>query len=251
MKPKAWIVGVGPGSPEYLTKAATDAIRSSDAILGWDLDILPVKALLEGKKVYLQDVSNYVEATQVAARECLQNGADIAIVRIGDPCVSSGLSGILEIFREFDIHVVPGISSTQFAAAYAQINIDESVIISFHDYGNPDEKKEFMLDAFKRLRHIIILCSPDMRPAAAAKFFVEKELEATTIGYVLSRVTLPEQSIFKASLSEIAEREFDWLSVFVLPNPNVPDSLRARQIWEEWGSSHGQQNSDNPRAQCA
>lgn len=251
MKPKAWIIGVGPGSPEYLTPVAADAIRSSAAILGWDLDILPVKALLDGKKVYLQDVSNYVEVTQVAARECLQKGTDIAIVRIGDPCVSSGLPGILEIFREFNIHVIPGISSIQIAAAYALINIDESAIISFHDYGNPDEKKEFMLNAFRRLRHVIILCSPEMRPADAAKFFVEKGLKATMIGYVLSRVTLPEQSIFKGYLSEIAERQFDWLSVFVLPNPDIPDSRKAREIWEEWRSSHGRQDSDDARAQRA
>jgi cobalt-precorrin-7 (C5)-methyltransferase len=43
----------------------------------------------------------------------------------------------------FQVEVIPGISSIQIAAAQARVNIDESVPISFHSFGDPEEKKQF------------------------------------------------------------------------------------------------------------
>src|SRR5947208_1560486 len=60
---KASVVGVGPGSPELVTPAARRAVQSSGIVLGWDLDLKPVEDCLKDKKVFLQDVKNYVRAT--------------------------------------------------------------------------------------------------------------------------------------------------------------------------------------------
>jgi cobalt-precorrin-7 (C5)-methyltransferase len=203
-------------------------------VLGWDLDILPVQDLVTNKRIFVQDVSNFDRVAGEAARYCLSEGKDIAVLRIGDPCVSSGLSGLLKVFADYDIEVVPGISSIQTAAAFCKISIDDSAIVSFHEFGDPEAKKRFMINAFSAGRHIIMLSSPDMRPENAAKYLMQHGFPESSRGHVLSRMTLPDAAIFSGTLKEISVRTFDWLSIAVFLNPNVPDALETRTIWEEW-----------------
>ncbi len=238
-RPKARIVGVGPGAREYLTSKSMAAINSSEVVLGWDLDILPVKDLVTKKRIFLQDVSNFGRVAEEAARYSLNESKDIAILRVGDPCVSSGLSGLLKVFADFDIEVIPGISSIQTAAALCKINIEDSAIVSFHEYGDPEAKKKFMIDAFRLGHHIIMLPSPDMRPESAAKYLIKREVPKSSTGHVLSRMTLPEEIVFTGTLNEISHRSFDWLSIAVFVNPGVPGALEARSIWEKWRKAKG------------
>ena len=42
---KAYIVGIGPGSPRYLTAEAERVIREAGIVVGWELNFLPVKSL--------------------------------------------------------------------------------------------------------------------------------------------------------------------------------------------------------------
>ena len=86
------------------------------------------------------------KVAEEAADEARKQGETVAVLRIGDPCISSGLAGLLKVFHDFEVKIVPGISSIQLAAAAAQINIDESVIISFHEDGD-DFKREAEIHA--------------------------------------------------------------------------------------------------------
>ena len=45
---KAFIVGVGPGDPGWLTDRARLAIHS-EAVLGWELNLVPLAGLFEGE----------------------------------------------------------------------------------------------------------------------------------------------------------------------------------------------------------
>src|SRR5579859_2723872 len=68
-KLKAVLVGVGPGASTLVTPEAREIILKAEIILGWDMDLLPVRDCVAGKKVFLQDVRNYVQATRAAVRE--------------------------------------------------------------------------------------------------------------------------------------------------------------------------------------
>ncbi len=146
---KVYIVGTGPGAPIYLTAEARSAIKKAGILVGWEFNFLPVQSLIADKKIYLQDAKNYLQVAEQAADDARKQGLNVAVLRIGDPCISSGLTGLLRIFHDFEVKIVPGISSIQIAAAIAQINIDESVIVSFHESG-VEENRRFMLDAFNR-----------------------------------------------------------------------------------------------------
>jgi len=214
---KVYIVGVGPGSPRYLTREAERVIREASMVVGWGLDLLPAKSLTTDKKVYLQDVNNYIQVAEEAADEARKRGATVAVLRIGDPCISSGLAGLLRVFHDFEVKIVPGISSIQLAAATAQINIDESVVISFHDGGDDlREKRRLMLDAFGRNRHLIIITGPEQKPDETASYLINNGIGENAPTLVCENLTLEDEKIFRGVLRDVVARQFSWLSVMVI-----------------------------------
>lgn len=106
---KAYLVGVGPGAQEQVTPAARQALAEAELVLGWELDLRPIADCLARKKIFLQDVKNYVRATRAAVREAKKHRAVLAVPRLGDPCLSSGLKGLLRAFQGFAVRIIPGI----------------------------------------------------------------------------------------------------------------------------------------------
>jgi len=234
---KAWLVGVGPGAPELVTPTARRAIEAAEIVLGWDLDLKPVEDSLAGKKVFLQDVDNYVQAARAAVREAKKRKAVLAVPRVGDPCLSSGLKGLLRALDGFQIEIVPGISSIQLAAALARVNIDESVPISFHSFGDPEEKKRFMLDCFGRGRHLIVLASPDLMPGPLAEWLMEQGVSGKIRTVVGSFLSLPQERVLETELSRLRGRKFPWLSITVVVNPAVASLEEEHHQWRQWRRS--------------
>lgn len=233
-KLKAVLVGVGPGASTLVTPEAREIMSKAEIILGWDMDLLPVRDCIAGKRVFLQDLSNYVQATRAAVREAKKTRKLLAVPRVGDPCLSSGLKGLMRALVGFDVSIHPGISSVQLAAAYACINLDESAVISFHDLGDPEEKKQYMLDCFRKGRHLITLASPDLRPGPMAKWLIEQGAPRTTDVLVGSAMSLPEQKITRSNLSRLVGQHFPWLSVTVVINPAAPSLDQDHRLWRQW-----------------
>lgn len=232
--PKAALVGVGPGACVLVTPEAREIISKAEIILGWDMDLLPVRDCIAGKRVFLQDVSNYLNATRAAVREAKRSSKFLAVPRVGDPCLSSGLKGLMRALAGFEVQIHPGISSVQIAAAYARINLDESAIISFHDLGDPEEKKRYMLDCILKGRHLITLASPDLRPGPMAKWLIQQGVPPDVEVLVGSALSLPEQRIVRTRLVRLVGREFPWLSVTVVINPAVPNLDQDHRLWRRW-----------------
>lgn len=238
LKPKVYIVGVGPGSPDFLTDRARRAIESAEIVLGWELDLLPIRGLVGSKEVYVQDVHNYREVAEGVANLARRTGRVVAIPRVGDPCVSSGLLGLLEVFSCFDVEIIPGISSIQVAASIARVNIDDSAVVSFHDYGDHEAEKRFMLEAFRGGRHLIILTSPDLTVSGAAEFLISNGLEPHTSVVVCSNLSLEDEVVEHSTLESVSKRGYGWLSLLVVINPTVPTAREAYFLWENWRSTH-------------
>jgi len=214
---KVFIVGVGPGSSWYLTREAERVIREASIVVGWEFDLFPAKSLTTGKKIFIQDVNNYIQVAGEAADEARKTGESVAVLRIGDPCISSGLNGLLNVFHDFEVEIVPGVSSVQFAAAAARINIDETVVFSFHD-GEDDleEKRRFMVDAFGRNRNLIIITGPEQKPEETASYLIKNGISEATPALVCENLTLGDENISRGALRDFVDKQFSWLSVMVI-----------------------------------
>jgi precorrin-6B methylase 1 len=138
---------------------------------------------------------------------------------VGDPCISSGLTGLLELFAGYDIEVVPGVSSVQVGASLARINIDEAVVVTFHESGDIEARKRFMLDSMRRGRHLLMLAGEELRPDAAARYLVEHSIDQSLPVLICERLTLPDQSLTWTTLGGLREIKPYWLTVIAVIQP--------------------------------
>ena len=118
MTGKIYIVGIGPGGSEYLTKKAVDTVKTSDYTVG------STRAI-----DLFEDVNNKIAFNVKELLDKLEEGVQLAcdghtvsILSTGDPGFSGVLNTVLRIsseknFNKENIEVIPGISSLQLAAA--------------------------------------------------------------------------------------------------------------------------------------
>jgi len=238
------IVGVGPGHPDFVTPQALAAIRSAELVVGWDLDLQPVRPWLKDKHVFLQTVKNYRRVMSRVARLARRSHERVAVPRVGDPCISSGLKGLLELFHGFEVSIIPGISSVQMIAALARINLDEAMIVTFHDYGNPGQKQQELVNAFSQGRHLVVLASPDLKPGPMARFLIQQGIPGRTRVVIGSNLTLPEERILRSTLAKIDHQEFHWLTITAILNPSVQTDTVDRKMWLRWQHHHTRKSAD-------
>ena len=222
-KPVCYIVGVGPGgSPKWLTHAAEDAIKESKIILAWDWSLKPVKALVEGKTVFFQETRNYLQKEKDAAERSKATGETVAVLRVGDPCVSSSLAQVLEVFHDFDIRIVPSAGAAQFAAARAQICLDESVLVSFHDgrEAEKERKLKFLVDSFNIGRHLVALTNETQVPRQTASYLLDHGLAPNTPVLVCEYMTMEDERVYGTTLAEVKHTDYRLTSVMVVKNPS-------------------------------
>ncbi len=221
--PRALIVGVGPGATDLLTERARAAVARADAILAWELNLTPLVGTYEHKRLFLQRPGDYEQVAQDAVAWARASDAAIAIVRIGDALVSSGLTGLLALLRGFDVAIVPGISAVQLAAAHARINLDEAVVSSFHEERDLERERAFVHAAFRRGRHLIVLTGPRQPPEATARYLIDRAISPKTQAVVAENLSLANERVVRGSLAEVAQGSYHWLSILVVLHPRGID----------------------------
>jgi precorrin-3B C17-methyltransferase len=137
---KLYIVGIGPGSRDLLTKRAKDAISGAKSVVGYRPYLDLVSDLLEGKAVSSTGMGREVDRAREAVD--LLEEESVALISSGDPNVY-GMAGLgLEVaLGEVDlgrVEVVPGITSFSAAACKAGITFRKSLaVISLSDLLTP------------------------------------------------------------------------------------------------------------------
>lgn len=119
---RLWIVGLGPGGPEWLTAQAQSALEQAQDIIGYAPYVARVPER-DGQTRLASDnrveLDRAVEALQRAA-----SGRKVAVVSGGDPGIFAMAAAVFEAieagdqeWRDLDVEVAPGISAMQAAAA--------------------------------------------------------------------------------------------------------------------------------------
>ena len=211
MSGKIYIIGIGPGSSEYLTKKAMDTVKMSDYTVG------------STRAVDLfDDVQNTIPFNVKELVDTLKKGVQLAvdgnvvsILSTGDPGFSGVLNTVLRISKEKDfpkenIEVIPGISSLQLAAARCHIQWDNANVMTFHGR----EKIEDILPVINNGKTTIAL--PSRKVKDMAQFLLDNGVEADRKVVVCERLSYPDEKIVEATLSDIANSEFTYMCIIVI-----------------------------------
>ena len=218
---KVYAVGVGPGSPDYITKIVEAIIHSSDVVIGYKYTLKTIEGLLLGKEVYEITMQTQEEVYQKVQKNL---GEKILVVPFtGDVNFSESevVDRLIEIFG--DIQIVPGISSIQVAASRAKVPLDKSKIITMHISTSIEREKielqKALLDGFN------VLFVPRPWPKEPTKHFMPSEiaLYLKKNGFdtkklkvhVFEKLTTKKETVFVGMVSELEKKEFSDLSVIV------------------------------------
>ncbi len=127
------MIGIGPGSPDYLLPAAEKAARRCQVLAGGPRALELFNDVCCEKFQVSGDLDQLTEFLQIN----LTKGGNIGVLVSGDSGFYSLLPFLRRTFPTTRIEVVPGISSLQLAFARAGLAWQEATLTSVH--GRPLE----------------------------------------------------------------------------------------------------------------
>jgi cobalt-precorrin-7 (C5)-methyltransferase len=211
MTGKIYIIGIGPGSSEYLTKKAIDTVEMSDYTVG------STRAI-----ELFDDVQNTIPFNVKELLDTLEKGVKLAvdgnvvsILSTGDPGFSGVLNTVLRLsdengFSRQNIEVIPGISSLQLAAARCHIQWDNANVMTFHGRENIED----ILPVINNGKTTIAL--PSRKVKDMAQFLLDNGVESDRKVTVCERLSYPDEKIVTTTLDEIASSEFTYMCIIVI-----------------------------------
>jgi cobalt-precorrin-7 (C5)-methyltransferase len=218
---KVYAVGVGPGSPKYVTEHVKEIIQNCDVVIGYKYTLKTIEGLISGKEIHEITMKNQEDAYQSVKKKLGEK--TLVVPFTGDVSFSESevVDRLIEIFG--DIEIIPGISSIQVAASKAKVPLDKSKVITMHISTSIEEKKlelqKALIDGFS------VVLVPRPWPSMPEKHFMPSEIalylkkngfETSKIKvYVFESLTAENETCFEGVVSDLEGKEFSDLSVMV------------------------------------
>lgn len=116
---KLYVVGIGPGNYENMTVRADEALKASDAIIGYHVYVDLVRSRYPEKEYLTTPMTREAERCKTALDEA-KRGKTVALVCSGDSGIY-GMAGLCCELRgeesEPDIEIIPGLTAACSGAA--------------------------------------------------------------------------------------------------------------------------------------
>ncbi|MEO2265322.1 MAG: precorrin-6y C5,15-methyltransferase (decarboxylating) subunit CbiE [Nitrosopumilus sp.] len=235
---KVYAVGVGPGSPKYVTEIVKEIILNCDIIIGYKYTLKTIDSLIVGKEIYEITMSNQEESYQKIIPK-LDNKI-LVIPFTGDVNFSESevVDRLIEIFGE--IEIIPGISSIQVAASKAKVPLDKSKVITMHVTTPIEDKKlelqKALIDGFS----VILVPRPwpkqpdkHFMPSEIAVYLREHNFDTTKMKvHVFEAITTKNETSFVGTIKDLEGKEFSDLSVMVFNQTSLDSYMNYRWQWE-------------------
>ena len=235
---KVYAVGVGPGSPKYVTEVVKEIIQNCDIIIGYKYTLQTIENLIVGKEIYEITMNNQEESYQKIHPEL--GDRTLVIPFTGDVNFSESevVDRLIEIFG--DVEIIPGISSIQVAASRAQVPLDKSRVITMHVTTSIEDKKlelqKALIDGFS----VILVPRPwpkqpdkNFMPSEIAIYLKEHNFDTDKIKvHVFEAITTENETSFVGTVKDLEGKEFSDLSIMVLNQTSLDSYMNYRWQWE-------------------
>lgn len=108
-----YVVGLGPGDPQFLTAQAKTALENADVLCGYTVYVDLIRSFYPEKEVHATGMTKEIDRCRWAL-ETAQSGKTVALVCSGDAGVYGMASPILELAPNYpgvEIEVIPGLTA--------------------------------------------------------------------------------------------------------------------------------------------
>ncbi|MEM0092488.1 MAG: cobalt-precorrin-7 (C(5))-methyltransferase [Saccharolobus sp.] len=209
-----YIVGVGPGDPEYLTLKGYKVIKESNIVAGWKSVIERFSPILQNKKIvilnYKDERQQLLELVEIAKNE------SVAILDHGDPSVSDWQ--FIEKIRNMaadkgvKVEIISGVSSLNVLLAKLGLDMAFIGFLTLHVRGDISKMLNEILEILRIGRVAVVIPEPYKDgPQRIAKFLYENNLNCRIIVFE------------KLSYEDEKSREYDNLVSLINDNYEFSD----------------------------
>ena len=235
---KVYAIGVGPGSPKYVTEIVKEIIQNCDIVICYKYTLKTIEGLTKGKEIYETTMNNQEESYQKILPEL--DDKTLVIPFTGDVNFSESevVDRLIEIFGE--VEIIPGISSIQVAASKAKVPLDKSKVITMHVTTPIEDKKlelqKALIDGFS----VVLVPRPwpkqpdkHFMPSEIAVYLREHNFDTTKMKvHVFEAITTENETSFVGMVKDLEEKEFSDLSVVVFNQTSLDSYMNYRWQWE-------------------
>ena len=231
---KVYAVGVGPGSPKYVTEIVKEIVLNSDIVIGYKYTLKTIEALLKNKEIHEITMKDQEDAYQKVSKTMGNKTCVVPFTGDVNFSESEVVDRLIEIFG--DVQIIPGISSTQVAASKARVPTDKSKVITMHISTSIEEKKlelqKALIDGFS------VILVPRPWPKEPSKHFMQSEIAiylkehgfdtSKMKVHVFEFLTTEKETHFIGKVKDLEGKEFSDLSVMVFDQTKLESYINFK-----------------------
>ena len=224
---KIIVAGIGPGSREDITPAVVEALRQSDAVVGYQYYFQFIQPLLKEGCICVDTGMKKERQRAEQAFELAEQGKTVVVISSGDAGIYGMTPLIYEMRREraSDVEVtsLPGISAFQKAASLLGAPIGHDMcIISLSDLLTPWEVIERRIKAAITGDFVTAIYNPKSHGRywqlyRLQELFLKWRSPETPIGYV-RQAGREEQEVKVTTIAGFDPEEVDMFTVILIGN---------------------------------
>ena len=261
---KIMLVGLGPGSHDYLTGRARDAIAEADTVIGYATYIRLVKDLLDGKEVIKKAMTEELDRA-IEAYDRAKLGKKVALISSGDAGVYGMAGPTFEVLFQagwtpddgIEVEIIPGASAINTCASLVGAPLTHDFCaISLSDLLTPWPVIARRLDAVAMADFVVALYNPKSgrrtrQIVEAQRLFLRHRRADTPVAIVKSAYRRRQNIVF-TTLAQMAEQDIGMLSTVLIGNGStfVRDGLMVtpRGYANKYDAGQGFETRDGEKA---
>ena len=228
MPKKLFVIGVGPGDPDYITQIAKEKIHMSKYIIGYKYTLRTIETLIDKEKQQIYEITmKNQEPVYQYVYNNMHDNEYCTVPFTGDVSFSESevVDRLLEIFGNENVEIIPGISSIQVASSKSKVPLDKAFVVTFHVTGNILQKQIELIKSVLDNKSVILLPRPwpndlskNFMPSDIALFLKNNGVNTREIDvWIFEHLTDKEkETIFRGKMIDLENKTFSDLSVMVI-----------------------------------
>ena len=221
-----FVVGLGPGGPQFLTAQAQSALTQAEVLCGYTVYLDLVRPYFPEKEYYSTGMTQEIDRCRWAL-EMARHGKAVALVCSGDAGVYGMASPLLELagqFPEVAVEVVPGLTAALSGGAVLGAPLaHDFCVLSLSDRLTPWEVIERRLAAAAMGDFCIALYNPSSkgRPdylAKAVHILLENGKSADTVCGIVRNIGREGQTARVLALAQLERTAVDMFTTVYIGN---------------------------------
>jgi cobalt-precorrin 5A hydrolase/precorrin-3B C17-methyltransferase len=249
---RLFVVGIGPGTPEWRSPQASAAVAASSDLVGYGmyLDLLGPAAAAKSRH---ESALGAEEARARKALELAAEGKTVSLVCSGDPGIYALATLVFELldrekrtdWNRVEVCVVPGISALQAAAARAGAPVNHDFCtISLSDLLTPWDAIEARLKAAAAADFVVCFYNPVSQrrrdQLIKARDILLTGRPATTPVILARQLGRPGETVEVIALSDLTAEKVDMLTMVVVGSSETRHFTAGSQSWTYTPRGYGQ-----------